>query len=688
MDVRPCRRGTTLVLTVILSLLAPSMVRAKKRPVLTPLVQRARTVLVQVDVRVEDARGQPVRGLTAKDFILVVDGSVRDINTFDEIITVAPTGHAADRGKQAVEEHLTVSPSYFVFFFDNVLSNQFERRLAGQAADQVLRDVLRPEDRFTVVAMGQRLKVLSQMTRVRDRGFGTFSELLGDPDTIDSYADERGSREADVLEQYQADPELGRHQARSYAVMEGNRVHKLLEVVRNLLTALEPIRERKMLLYFSAGVPERPGAQYLHLAELDDEIIKGTRTTLFQMERLFREANSGRVSIFPVDVAGLDTGFSIHQGPPSIDLLPGIPSRLTTDYSHKRDGLVSLALNTGGKAILNTNDLGGTLQDVVKKSQHYYLLGFTPPSGGDGKYHKIHVRMWDSRWKVTARSGFMDFNQSQFDRRQILGSFMLPEMFAELPLKLEVVPLERRGGKWLADAQVRLPAAALDRLPQGDGSYGQIEVGFSLFRGATLAYRFDRALTLQFPSRLPQAEIILQQTVEMKPGDYRGIAVARDTVSGKVGSVSVDFELPAPRKQEVRVGMGRLAGKDVLNTENDRYLAPQRPVVWNAPGEETFRSDAVLVFAYLLPGEGAQPPWITHRVLRDGELVRTSHPSLKPVGRKGRDLATYEEIVAADLGPGRYSLRIVAGRGSATLLAEVDFRVMGNTGPGMAGGTD
>ncbi len=660
----------------LLSLLAPAMVRAEKRPVLIPLVQRERTILVQVDVRVEDARGRPVRGLTAKDFILVVDGSVRDINTFDEIITVAPAddtpaAEPATAGTTA-RQPSHVSPSYFVFFFDYVLSDQFERRLAARAADQVLRDVLRPEDRFTVVALGRHLKVLAQMTRVRDRGFETFSDLLANTDNFDSYADEESSRTAEVKEQYITDPDLGRHLARSYATVEGNRVHKVLEVVRNLLTALEPIRERKTLLYFSAGVPEYPGAQYLHIAEMDDAIISETRPTLFQRQRLFREANSGRISIFTVDVAGMDPDFGSLQ-----------------DYSKKRDGLVSLALNTGGKAILNTNDLGGTLQDVVSASRHYYLLGFTPPSGGDGKYHKIRVRMWDSSWKVTARSGFLDFNQSQLEQRQVLGSFMLPEMFTELPLQFEVVPLERRGGKWLADAQVRIPAAALDRLPRGDGSYGQIEVGASLFRGAILAFRFDRALTLQFPSRSPQAEIVLQQTVEIKPGDYHGIAVARDTVSGAVGSVSLDFELPATRTKEVRIGMGRLAGKDVLNAENDRRLAAQRPVVWSVPGDVArFQTDAVLVVAYLLPGEGAEPPWITHRLLRDGKLVRTSHPSLKPVGRKGRDLATYEEISAADLGPGHYSLSIIAGRASAAPLAEVDFQVVGDAAPELAGGRD
>jgi VWFA-related protein len=676
-----------LLLSLVVALLTPTALLAKKKDELTPLVQRARTVLVQVDVRVEDAEGNPVLGLTAKDFILVVDGEEQEISTFDEIITTGP-GDEEVADAPVGRDGPTVAPSYFIFFFDNVLSNQFERSQSVRAADQMLRDVLQPDDRFTVVAMGRRLKVLAGMTKTKHRSFESFAELLDDPETWDTYADEREYRQQEVLEQYQADPELGQHLARSYATVEGDKVFQLLDVVRKLLTALEPIRERKMLLYFSAGIPERPGAQYLHLAELDDELIKNTRTTIFEMQRLFQEANSARISMYPVDVTGLDTTFNIHQGAPSINLPGGIPDQLATDYSRKRDGLVSLALNTGGRAILNTNDIGNTLKQVVTASRHYYLLGFTPPSGGDGKYHKIYVRLWDSRWKVDSRTGFVDFNQEQVDERQILGSFMLPEMFSELPLHLEVVPLERRGGKWIAEAQLRVPAAALDRLPQGKGSYGQIELGASLFRGAKLSFHFDRALTLQFPSRFPSAEIVVQQTIEMKPGEYRGIAVARDTISGTVGSMSADFELPPPPKDSVHIGVGRLPGEDVLNAKNERTLAAQREVVWNGEDLATFSTDAVMVFAYLLPGRGIEPPWITHRVLRNGEVVRTSHPSLKPVGRKSRDLASYEEIDASQLGPGRYVLSVTVGRGSADSLAEVEFQVLGAPAQDVMGSLD
>lgn len=72
------------------------------------------------------------------------------------------------------------------------------------------------------------------------------------------------------------------------------------------------------------------------------------------------------------------------------------------------------------------------------------LLGFTPRSGGDGRYHAIRVLVRNPDWRVRARSGFLDFTSSQADEREILGSFFLPDMFRELALRLDVVPVQFR----------------------------------------------------------------------------------------------------------------------------------------------------------------------------------------------------------------------------------------------------
>ena len=154
LEARPNRRPLAAVGLALA--LAAGDVMAAETPVFSPLVQRERTVLVLVDVRVEDAAGRPVQGLGPDDFTLIVDGRRQAIDAFEEIVSPArrPAGAGdATPGDQAA------SPSYFVFFFDNILSNHFERRQAALAADRILEGVLRKEDRFTVVALGRRLHI-------------------------------------------------------------------------------------------------------------------------------------------------------------------------------------------------------------------------------------------------------------------------------------------------------------------------------------------------------------------------------------------------------------------------------------------------------------------------------------------------------------------------------------------------
>jgi VWFA-related protein len=659
LEARSKRRPLTAVGLALA--LAAGAVTAAETPVFSPLVQRERTVLVLVDARVEDAAGRPVRGLGPDDFTLIVDGRKKAIDAFEEIVSPAP--RPAEAG-DAPPGDQAASPSYFVFFFDNILSNHFERRQAALAADRILENVLREEDRFTVVALGRRLKVLSPMTRVGKHAFSSFGDLLADPEVLDPYGDEREYRLQEVEEQYEIDADKGIHLARTYAVVEGNRVHQVLDVVRKLLTALEAIRERKQLLYFSTGVPQYPGAEYMELVELEEEIPYFTRMTLSAVERLFREANSGRTSIFPVDVAGLD-------GPREWDRISGA-----------RDGLISLALNTGGKAVINTNDLSGTIGDAVASSRHYYLLGFTPGSGGDDAYHSIKVKVRNRRWRVRARNGFLDFSSAEMSRRQVLGSFVLPEMFTELPLRLEMVPLERRGRGWLAEAQLRIPLESLARLPRGAAWAGQVEMGANFFRGATLQSRFDRAVTLEFPAAfVARGELVIQEPLRLQPGPYQVLAVTRDVVGGVVGGARLEFQAPRPDSRPI-LALGRLVGQDVLPPPPEapperraRWVARDRPVIWAAGEKLVFGPDDVLVLAYVLPGDGGEPPWITHRLLRGGEILRASHPSVTPVGPEGESLAAYEEIRAADLGPGLYTVTVTVGRGAVQPLTRAEFRI-------------
>jgi hypothetical protein len=67
-----------------------------------------------------------------------------------------------------------------------------------------------------------------------------------------------------------------------------------------------------------------------------------------------------------------------------------------------------LADGTGGFVILNTNDLLGGMQKIAKEMNEFYLIGYTPPAGEDGKEtcHTIRVKVDKGGSTVRARSGY------------------------------------------------------------------------------------------------------------------------------------------------------------------------------------------------------------------------------------------------------------------------------------------
>jgi hypothetical protein len=71
------------------------------------------------------------------------------------------------------------------------------------------------------------------------------------------------------------------------------------------------------------------------------------------------------------------------------------------------EALRRLSSETGGRAIVNTNNPEAGLKDVIADASAYYLLGYAPTRQlSDGKFHKISVRVKRSGVRVTARRGY------------------------------------------------------------------------------------------------------------------------------------------------------------------------------------------------------------------------------------------------------------------------------------------
>jgi VWFA-related protein len=145
--------------------------------------------------------------------------------------------------------------------------------------------------------------------------------------------------------------------------------------------------------------PSNPyaGSQYIcdrdrmNLAQIDDES---------EFRHLLDEANRANASFYPVDPRGL----AVFDSPITDQL------SLAADASRLRsriDSLRTLADNTDGIAVVNTNDISGALKRVVIDLSSYYLLGYYSNGKLDGRFHAIKVRVTRPGVQVRARRGYL-----------------------------------------------------------------------------------------------------------------------------------------------------------------------------------------------------------------------------------------------------------------------------------------
>ena len=149
------------------------------------------------------------------------------------------------------------------------------------------------------------------------------------------------------------------------------------------------------------GMPGGSGcdAERLRLAQIDDYEL---------FLRLLDEANRSNTSFYPIDPRGL----AVFDTP----IGPAPPPSIQVDAAMLRSRLTSLrtlAADTDGLAIVNSNDIARGLKRVVDDLTSYYLLGYYSSARLDGKFHSITVRVKRPGVQVRARRGYLAATEAE-----------------------------------------------------------------------------------------------------------------------------------------------------------------------------------------------------------------------------------------------------------------------------------
>jgi VWFA-related protein len=556
----------------------PAPQQAPRSPEPTPTFP-AQVEQVTVDVVVTDRNGQPVTDLKRENLEVYEDGARQSIASFDMFQTPAPAAPAAAAPAPTPAPGTTVSTNVdaenrlgrtFVIVFDDVHLRPYTALHARAAVEDFLARQAREGDRVTLLAATGNVWWTARMEAGRAELLSLLKRLEG-RQLPETRKDWMSDYEAMRIHVFRDNMILDRVQRRfeTYGLMT---MTQQSPHVRDMMATEDPVvTSRAAEVYFTAKAHNQVtlGAMERALASLAP--VKGRKsmvlvsegfvydTHLLEFKRIIDAARRVNAAIYFINARGLDA----LPDALSADLSTILPSEdLGFAFSQEEEtteGAESLAADSGGFTVRNSNDLAAGLKRIADETRAYYLVGYNPTNTArDGAFRKIEVKVAGRRGLVVrARKGYY----APSDRASLPapkpGTDPVFQTALDSPYQLEDVPLRMthyvRDETSLDRARVFLAAEVdvrrLDLQEKEGKAVGALQyLMVAVQRDGGPYFRVDHTLELALApedrEELSRTWLPVVNEFELPTGRYRGKIVVRDKTSGRLGTVIHDFEVP------------------------------------------------------------------------------------------------------------------------------------------------
>jgi VWFA-related protein len=608
------------------------------------------TKLVVVNVTVKDKAGRLVTNLKQDDFQILEDGVPQKISVFEreELSTEPMAPLSFTTRPQTLEERAAAATApagasvntqsardpkryqnkrLIGLFFDLSSMDVLEQARAQDAAIKFLQSQMTAADMVSIMTFSSKFKTVVDFTDdresliavLRKMATGEGSDLAAMASTAADEGDDSGSFAADDTE---------------FNVFNTDRKLTALEDAAHKL-AVYP--EKKALIYFSSGV-QKTGIE--NQAQLKSTINAAVRSN---------------VSFYPVDARGLVAlipgGDATTASPRGTGMLTGTKvASLRASFNDSQETLYTLAEDTGGKALLDVNDLTLGIQQAQQDIHSYYMIGYYPVNAAeDGKYRRIKVQLVPS--SPLAKEAKLDFRNGYFagktfakftsadKERQLEEALTLGDPVSELPLALEVDYFRVAKERYFVPISVKLPGSAVS-LAKKNGKQstaldfiGQVRDANGKLVGG-VRDQITVKLTDVDAGKLDQRHLQYDTGLTLGPGNYSLLFLAREDQTGKMGTFETKFTVPDVNAgKSVRLSSVILSNqKEAVNAavgaaDNNKKLIANHPLVQD--GQKTvpsitrvFRKDQTLYVYFEVYDPGMDPDRKTPDLIASLELVQ------------------------------------------------------------------
>lgn len=532
-------KSTALALLLCVAL-APGLLAQAQ----VPYIETFEVRLHNLDVVVTDAKGQPVRGLTKDDFVVLENGVSQEVSNFSSYdqhasrATSPDTQSATAQSDESVEA-VQPPPRHFVFFIDDIelwrnTRDHLNKRLAefvGSMRENDVASVVRPtaENKVALAFTGDRAAIERALKAAVDDNKMGLTGITHDLTQL-RLALNRGENPTTAK--------------RDYLYASRRRVEHRLGQIRALTSSLAGIEGRKVLVMVTFGLGAEPGSEAWTLEEdLNipqekpfDQLDDGS-DTVQRLERkegarrywqhviddIARSAAANGITIYALEpdvnlqisVRGA-ASVPVRGGPRSggshfvADTTRDISSSLAVDLlQNSAATLDSLAGKTGGKWFRGPSGIDDTFRQVTTDLGAYYSLAYRA-HGEDGA-RKVQVQVRNRpELHVRTRTEVLERSTEKEMDDLVVASLIYPRPVNELAIAVNAgVPTKARG-YYTIPIDVVVPMSKLTFLPSTDGT------------------KYVASFNVHFASAGRERDFIqggkAEQTVEITPEQYENIA--------------------------------------------------------------------------------------------------------------------------------------------------------------------
>jgi len=469
---------------------------------------RIEVTVANLVVYVTDKKGRAVTDLTKDDFEVLQDGTPKQISNFklytDEIIRhqLASAEAALLPGPTPIpgeEVPAGPIPVHLVLYIDNENLEPLDRNRVLSQAREFVRTSLHPPAQMMVVAYQRSFEVLQEFTSDPD-------QVLAAMRSVRRYTGGRSERERtrrDIIDRMKKVDQQGQSGQQgqggewgevyqlidNYARETDNNLLFSIDSLRQTITSLSGLPGKKGIIHVSNGLPMIPGMDLFYElsrvtqnSSILNEMYDFDRSRLYQ--QLAATANSQGVTFYAIGAGGLSLG-----GMGSAEYsTPQDPLSASVGQHNLTDSLRYLADETGGIAIVDTNDVGPKLELITQDMYTYYSIGYPLQASGRDKVHRVKVKLRDdpafNNYELRYRSRFVEKSLETRVQDTVVSSLVFE--VDNNPMQIEVktgTPSTASEKRWLLPAHISFPIRAVALLPEGEDYVGRI-VMFVAVRGA------------------------------------------------------------------------------------------------------------------------------------------------------------------------------------------------------------